>query len=164
MVFLPLTSEQSSNTEHFKEMRWIKPKDENFFGWLCGLLSLVKLANYFHIGKQFQTCFKEGNRKQDILTENQQTFRNSVKSSLTPSKSRDEELSLHNLLAHQQANESTRMCSLKSLTKEYAPKPHSTPDKKMQAENGRKTRSFFQAYTCLFTQPWKLNHQLWPKL
>lgn len=150
LVFSPLTNEQSSNTKHFKEMRWIKPKDEKFFGWLCGL-SLVKLANYFHIGKQFRTCFKEGNRKQDILTENHQTFRNSVKSSLTPSKSRDEELSQHNLLAHQQANESTRMCSLKSLAKEYAPKPHTTPNKKMQIENGRKTWSFFQAYTCLFT-------------
>ena len=70
-------------------MRLIKPKDEKFFGWLCGLMSLVKLANYFHIIKQPQTCFREGNRKQDIIMENQQPFRNTVKSSFTPSKSRE---------------------------------------------------------------------------
>lgn len=146
-------------------MKLIKPKDEKFFGWLCGLMLLVKLANYFHIIKRPQTCFRERNRKQNILMEDQQPTRNVVSD-------------LHSL--PQKLRETSGYCCIfsrliqpskqvrKSVitqvsTKEYAAEPHTTTGyqtRRMQTENGGRRKSFFQTYTCLFIEPQQLNHQM----
>lgn len=65
--------------------------------------------------------------------ENQQPVRNTVSNlhSLPQKAERLVAIAAHPVGSLSQASQSTKVWSLKYLTKEYAPEPHSTPNKKM---------------------------------